>query len=148
MNSGVLALVASLIIGARGRSPRPTLKSEIASADSALFAAFNRRDLTTVMSFFAPDVEFYQDNEGVANYAQTRRDFGQMFRQSALIRRTLIPGSLEVYPVKGYGAIEVGRHRFCHVEGGKEECGTFAFVHVWRRTSRGWQIARVVSYGH
>ena len=59
-----------------------------------------------------------------------------------------MPGSLEVFPIKNYGAMEVGVHRFCHVEQGKEECGTFRFVHVWRRTDRKWQIARVVSYGH
>ena len=27
-------------------------------------------------------------------------------------------------------------------------CGTFKFVHVWRRTANGWQITRAVSYDH
>jgi hypothetical protein len=79
---------------------------------------------------------------------QTEKDFGEMFGQAARIRRELVPGSLEVFPIKNYGAMQVGRHRFCHVENGKEECGTFSFVHVWRRTDRGWQIARAISYGH
>ena len=159
---GVLVL-ATLAVGARAvaqaprseatgerahSSPPPGLQDEIAAADSALFAAFNQRDLTKVMSFFTRDLEFYQDNEGVANYAQTKRDFGQMFGQAAPIRRAVVPGSLEVFPIKNYGAMEVGRHRFCHVEAGKEDCGTFSFVHIWRRTDRGWQIARVISYGH
>jgi len=34
-----------------------------------------------------------------------------MFRQPSTIRRELVPGSLEVYPIKNYGAIEVGSHR-------------------------------------
>ena len=118
------------------------------AAESALFSAFNQRDLTRVMSFFTRDLEFYQDNEGVATYAQTKKDFGQMFGQADRIRRELVPGSLEVFPIKNYGAMQVGRHRFCHVENGKEECGTFSFVHIWRRTDRGWQIARAISYGH
>jgi hypothetical protein len=135
--------------GRRGRaSPPAALTAAIASADSALFAAFNQRDLTKLMSFFTRDLEFYQDNEGVEHYAQTKRDFGQMFGQPAPIRRELVPGSLEIFPIKNYGAMEVGRHRFCHVEGGKEDCGTFSFVHIWRRTGRRWQISRVVSYGH
>lgn len=135
--------------GARERpSPPPSLHDEIAAADSALFGAFNQRDLTKLMSFFTRDLEFYQDNEGVASYAQTKSDFGQMFGQAAPIRRELVPGTLEVFPVKNYGAMEVGRHRFCHVENGSEECGTFSFVHIWRRTDRGWQIARAISYGH
>jgi hypothetical protein len=132
---------------ARTTSP-DSLYSVIASADSALFAAFNRRDLSRLASFFTRDLEFYQDNEGVENYAQTMRDFRQMFGQPAPLHRELVPGSLEVYPIKNYGAMEVGRHRFCHVENGKEDCGTFSFVHIWRRTKAGWRISRVVSYGH
>lgn len=142
-------LIAMLAVGTRvvAQAP-PTLHAEIAAADSALFTAFNQRDLTKVMSFFSRDLEFYQDNEGVASYAQTKKDFGQMFGQPALIRRELVPGSLQVFPVKNYGAMEVAQHRFCHVENGKDECGTFSFVHIWRRTDNGWQIARVISYGH
>jgi len=126
----------------------PDLHSEIAAADSVIFTAFNQRDLTKLRSYFARDLEFYQDNEGVENYAQTMKDFGQMFGQPAPIRRELVLGSLEVYPIKGYGAIEIGRHRFCHVENGKNDCGTFSFVHIWRRTKAGWKISRAVSYGH
>jgi ketosteroid isomerase-like protein len=132
----------------RASRPAAALRDTIVSADSSLFAAFNRGELTKLMSFFARDLEFYQDNEGVENYAQTRADFAHMFAQPARIRRELVPGSLEVFPIKNYGAMEVGRHRFCHVEGGKQDCGTFRFVHIWRRTSQGWQISRVVSYGH
>jgi hypothetical protein len=133
----------------RGAASSPSeLRSAIAAADSSLFAAFNQRDLVAVRSFFARDLEFYQDNEGLENYAQTMRDFGQMFGQATPIRRELVPGSLEVYPIKNYGAMEVGRHRFCHVENGTDNCGTFSFVHIWRQTKAGWKISRVVSYGH
>lgn len=132
-----------------GRASSPSgLHGEIAAADSALFAAFNRRDLPGLRSYFTRDLEFYQDDEGVEHYAQTMKDFGQMFGQAAPMRRELVAGSLEVYPIKDYGAIEVGRHRFCHVENGRDDCGTFSFVHIWRRTKAGWQVSRAVSYGH
>lgn len=134
-------------VSAQRQSP-DSLYFAIAAADSALFTAFNQRDLPKLRSFFARDLEFYQDNEGVENYAQTVRDFGQMFSQPAPIRRELVPGSLEVYPIKNYGAMEVGRHRFCHMENGRDECGTFSFVHIWRRGKTGWKISRVISYGH
>ena len=125
-----------------------SLRVEIAQADSLLFAAFNAGDLERLKSYFAPDLEFYQDNEGVANYAQTIKDFQQMFHQPSRIRRELVSGSLEVYPIKNYGAIEVGSHRFCHEENGRTECGTFKFLHVWRKTGRTWQLSRIVSYAH
>ena len=149
-SAGTSAHVLGPDSSAASRQPTsaPALLGEIARADSVLFAAFNDRDVNRLMSFFTPDVEFYQDNEGVENWTQTKRDFVQMFAQQTPIRRELVPGSLEVFPIRNYGAMEVGRHRFCHVENGQEECGTFSFVHIWRRTTHGWRIARIVSYGH
>ena len=129
------------------RSPSG-LRSEIARMDSALFAAFNARDMGKLKTFFASDLEFYQDNEGVEDYAKTMKDFSEMFGQPSKIRRVLVPGTLEVYPIKNYGAIEVGSHRFCHTENGKVECGTFKFLHVWRKTETTWQLSRIVSYAH
>jgi ketosteroid isomerase-like protein len=125
-----------------------SLHLEIARMDSLVFAAFNAGDLTRLKTFFAPDLEFYQDNEGVENYAQTMKDFEEMFRQPSRIRRELVPGTLEVYPIKSYGAIEVASHRFCHDENGRTECGTFKFLHVWRKTGNAWRLARIVSYAH
>ncbi|MNC99919.1 hypothetical protein D3C83_183680 [compost metagenome] len=53
-----------------------------------------------------------------------------------------------MYPIPGYGAMEVGVHRFCHVENGKEDCGNFKFVHIWQKKDGQWKITRVVSYDH
>jgi len=125
-----------------------SLQDEIARMDSLVFAAFNGGDLTRLKTFFAPDLEFYQDNEGLENYAQTMKDFQQMLHQPSRIRRELVPGTLEVYPIKNYGAIEAGSHQFCHEEDGRHECGTFKFLHVWRKTGNSWQLARIVSYAH
>ena len=71
-----------------------------------------------------------------------------MFGNVPDITRTLVEGTLEIYPIKDYGAIELGVHRFCHTENGKEECGSFKFVHVWRKSGDTWRVSRVISYGH
>jgi hypothetical protein len=71
-----------------------------------------------------------------------------MFGNATDIRRDLVRGSIEVYPIKDYGAIEIGQHRFCHKENAKEECGTFKFAMVWRKSDGLWRISRVLSYGH
>ena len=156
-------LLATLVLGTQGGAQRPIhnvtsvtraaqstldLHSEITAADSALFTAFNQRNLPKFRSYFTRDLEFYQDNEGLALYPQTMKDFEGMFAQGNKIRRELVKGSLEVYPVKNYGAIEIGVHRFCHVEKGKDECGTFKFVHLWQNNGVGWKISRVISYAH
>jgi hypothetical protein len=44
--------------------------------------------------------------------------------------------------------MEIGRHRFCHKENGKDDCGSFGFAMVWRKTGASWKISRVLSYGH
>ena len=84
-----------------------------------MFAAFNDHDIPKLMGYFTPALEFYHDKGGLAGYAQTQQGFTQVSKQSPDIRRELVLGSLEVYPVPGYGAIEVGTHRFCHRENGK-----------------------------
>jgi hypothetical protein len=77
-----------------------------------------------------------------------KEDFVDLFKNVPDLRRELVPGTLEVYPLKGYGAIEVGEHRFCHDEDGKQDCGTMKFSMVWRQTGATWKLSRVLSYAH
>ena len=116
--------------------------------DAALSDAFDSHDINRLKALFTEDLEFYQDNEGLDRYEQTMKDFESLFAQDNKMRRKLVEGSLEVYPIKDYGAIEIGSHQFCHLEKGKDECGTFRFVHLWRRGDGAWKISRVVSYAH
>lgn len=124
------------------------LHAEIASADAEFFAAFNTCDLETMAATFAEDLEFYHDIAGLSDYATTMRATKENCERQLGLNRELIEDSLEVYPIKDYGAIQVGRHTFCHLENGVNDCGTFEFLHIWRRTDEGWRIARVVSYDH
>jgi ketosteroid isomerase-like protein len=147
-----LCAVTFALAQSPGASPTSAQTREpfetISRMDAQLFDAFNAHNLDAVMSMFSDDVEFYQDNDGVSNYAQTKSDFAKMFASIPDIKRELVKGTLEVYPIKDYGAIEIGVHRFCHKENGKEECGSFKFVHIWRKIDNSWKISRVVSYGH
>jgi len=62
-------------------------------------------------------------------------------------RRELVAGSLKVFPIEGFGAIEQGVHRFCQIGSGNCE-GLADFTIVWRYLDGGWQATRVLSYGH
>lgn len=121
---------------------------EIVEMDRALFEAFNNRDLQKQETIFARDIEFFHDQGGVSNYDQLIENTKRLFAQNNGLKRTLVPNSLEVYPIKDYGALEVGEHTFCHVENGQNDCGTFKFVQVWQKRSDGWKLTRVISYGH
>ena len=122
----------------------------ISALDHTVFDAFNHCDakgeLDRHASYFAPDVEFYHDEGGVtwtrrAMIANTAKNVCGHFR------RELVPGSLKVYPIKDFGAIETGVHRFCQFRMDKCE-GIADFTIVWRRQGDKWQITRVLSYGH
>ena len=128
----------------------PELYRTIAQQDSLMFVAFNRHDVATLQTFFAEDLEFYHDKGGLANFQQTMQGFQNLFDQNKTtgLNRQLVPGTLEVYPINGYGAVETYQHRFCHVENGRDDCGTFKNMMVWRLRDGRWQVTRVVSYGH
>lgn len=124
------------------------LYNTIAHMDSVLFNAFNSRDLEKLKTLFTDDLEFFHDIGGLTNYAQNMESFKNLAAQNNDLKRELISGSLEVYPIKEYGAMQIGVHRFCHTEDGKPDCGTFKFVHIWKKVNSGWKISRVVSYDH
>jgi len=124
------------------------LYKEIFRMDSILFNAFNTRDIVKFGSLFTNDLEFFHDKGGLTDYQYTMNFMKDVAKNNNGLRRDLVKGSLEVYPIPGYGAMEIGAHTFCHVENGKQDCGTFKFVHVWQKKDGEWKISRVVSYGH
>jgi hypothetical protein len=127
-----------------------TLYDQIATQDAKLFDAFNARDLQTVAGMFSKELEFYHDKEGVSGYAHNIAVFKKHFTESTKVRRELQDDSLEIYPIKEFGAIEVGVHRFYSTEPGNKErlTATAKFLHVWKNDKGNWQIVRVVSYDH
>lgn len=126
------------------------LTREISALDTTVFDAFNHCSdparLQEHAGHFAPDVEFYHDTGGVtwtrdAMIANTGKYVCGHFT------RELIPGSMKVYPIKDFGALSQGVHRFCQIASGQCE-GLADFVIVWRKQGSEWQITRVLSYGH
>jgi hypothetical protein len=124
------------------------LTLEIARQDSAAFAAFNAGDVEGFMEFFSVDLEFFHDADGVSGYAELSAASRRLASSDNGLRRRMLPESLEVYPVPGYGAIQIARHEFCHWENDAQDCGVFGFTHVWQRRDDRWVMTRVLSYGH
>jgi hypothetical protein len=116
--------------------------------DSLLFAAFNARDLEKMKAYFSIDLEVYQDNTGVRSFEETIAAFQGLFEKDYVLTRELEAGTMEVYPIKDFGAIETGKHTFSHIENGKLEEATFKFVHIWEKKDGGWKITRLITYDH
>lgn len=124
------------------------LDKAIASLDSALFDSYNRCDLEKFSSFFADDVEFYHDQGGVT---LGRQKLSESIKNNICgkVTRELVPGTLQVHYMKGYGAVEMGVHRFHHPgHEDTEGVGEASFIHLWQYKDGAWKITRVISYDH
>lgn len=127
-----------------------SLPETIAALDAAVFEAFNNcsspAQLREHANYFSPEVEFYHDTGGVTWSRQEMLANTEKYA-CGNFRRELVAGTLEVFPIKGFGAIAMGTHRFCQFATG--ECDGIAdFTMVWRKLDDGWIITRVLSYGH
>jgi hypothetical protein len=88
-----------------------TLFRQIAASDSSFFDAYNNCQLATMKSYFTSDVEFYHDQSGLAHLPQLMDALRKNI--CGKVHRDPVPGTLEIYPLKGYGAVATGLHRFC-----------------------------------
>jgi hypothetical protein len=135
---------------ARYSTPAPEeLSRTLASLDVALFDTFNRCDLDKFGTFFIDDVEFYHDKGGLT---RSRKSLVESVRNNICgkVRRELVPETLEVYSIPGYGAVQMGVHRFYELSVGKgdEASGIAKFIHLWQYKDGAWKITRVISYDH
>ncbi|MES1242698.1 MAG: nuclear transport factor 2 family protein [Acidobacteriota bacterium] len=122
----------------------------ISSLDAEMFGAYNTCDLEKLGTFFTEDLEFYHDQTGLDRGRQSLVDAVKK-NICGKVRRELIEGTLEVYPLKNYGAVEIGEHRFCDSRVNKtcgEKSGVAKFVMLWQNTDGVWKITRVISYDH
>jgi hypothetical protein len=122
------------------------LTATITALDTKVFDAYNRCDLVAFASYYVPTVEFYHDKGGATFDRNTVIANTKKYICNK-VRRELITTSLKIHPVKDFGAIEEGEHRFCQTSTGACE-GIAKFVIIWKRSGVKWQITRVLSYGH
>lgn len=145
--AATLAVLALWATGALAQEANRAgrLYEELAAMDRELFdAAFVECDEVKFRSLFTEDAEFYHDRDG-ARYGEEVKQLGSCPRDEG-VKRALVDGSLEVYPIADFGAVQVGRHVFTKAD---EEGATLAqFVHLWKRVDGQWRLARVLSYDH
>lgn len=122
----------------------------LARADSLLFdASFATCDYAKAAAYLEPNVEFYHDKTGFHAGQQVRDDFRRLTANCPAkqgVRRELVPGSLRVYPIKDFGAVQMGEHVFR--EAGNATYTAARFVHLWHNVNGTWRLSRVMSFDH
>jgi hypothetical protein len=128
-----------------------TIKSEeeltraVTALDKQLFDAYNTCNIEKLGTLVVDDLEFYHDKTGLTVGKKPFLDAIKM-NICGKVTRELVPGSLEVYPLHGYGAVEIGVHRFHHP--GDSDVGEAKFVTLWQYKNGAWKVTRVISYDH
>jgi hypothetical protein len=142
-----LAVFSVPLVTLRAQQPvTDPLYQTVAGLDTALFDAYNHCDLAKLGSMVADDLEFYHDQTGLSVGKQSLID-GVKNNICGKVQRELVEGSLEVYPLKGYGAVEIGVHRFHH-PGDPNNVGDAKFVQLWQLKDGNWKLTRVISFNH
>lgn len=148
----LLTAIGNQLLG-QAQTPK-TLFGEIMSVDSLFFHSLNTCDLKGYESFLTEDFELYHDRGGLTKSRDAEMKSMIAFcgeqRKRQKLRRELIGESVEVSPIKNFGAIETGRHRFYLVIDDKTEklIEEAKFTTIWEKQPTGWKLCRVISYDH
>ncbi|MBK9490987.1 MAG: nuclear transport factor 2 family protein [Haliscomenobacter sp.] len=122
------------------------LYETIVKLDSIFFGAYNtcNTNLEKYASFFSENIEFYHDQGGLMTSKQdiidaTKRNI------CGKVTRELVKGSIEVYPIKDFGAIEIGLPNFIIIKTSRYNLKAGRFMVIWENKNNDWKIRRVVS---
>lgn len=120
------------------------LHDKIVKMDSLLFSAYNHCELEIFEQLFDEDIEFYHDQGGLST---SKPDLIAALKKNICgkVTRELITGSIEVYPIPGYGAIQMGWHQFHNKLEPDSKPHPSKFVTIWKQDGDHWKITRVIS---
>jgi len=142
----ILAAAITFNVAAQDKTPSSgnlALYKTIVHMDSVFFNAYNTCDMAKQTEIYADSIEFYHDRGGLMTSKQGILDATKK-NICGKVTREVIPASIEVYPIKNFGAVEMGLHKFHnHVENSVSEGSKF--IIIWRLKDNKWQITRVVS---
>jgi ketosteroid isomerase-like protein len=122
----------------------PTLYDTIVALDARWEDAYNNCKMDVMEQLISEDLEFYHDRGGLMT---SKQKLNEALKNNICgkVKRELKKGSIEVYEISGFGAVEMGMHGFLP-SNSKGPADHYAkFVHVWKRQRGKWQITRVIS---
>jgi hypothetical protein len=136
---------------ADGLNPSSAIYQQVKALDDRIFQAYNTCDLATLADMVDDNLEFYHDKSGLS---LGKSNFIAAIKNNIChkVKRGLVVSTLEVFPLQGYGAIEVGQHTFCNITETpvcKDETnGIGRFFMLWQKQGDHYRLTRVISYDH
>ena len=120
------------------------LHNEILQMDTKYFNAYNTCDMKTQEEMYDENIEFYHDKGGLST---DKKELLKSLKENICnkVTRTLIKGSIEVYPIKNYGAIQIGYHKFFNKQEPTAKSIPSKFIVVWKNEKSNWKMTKVIS---
>lgn len=120
------------------------LYNTIVALDKKFFDAYNTCDLETISDLISEDIEFFHDKGGLST---SKPDIVMALKNNICgkVTRTLINGSIEVYPINGYGAVQMGEHKFFNKLEPDAKSIPSKFITIWKNENGAWKMTRIVS---
>jgi hypothetical protein len=116
----------------------------IVKMDSIYFTAYNNCDMETQAKLYDEDLEFYHDKGGLST---SKKEILESLEKNICgkVTRELVEGSIEVYPIAGFGAVEIGMHKFHNNQEPDAISNPSKFITIWKQVGESWKISRVIS---
>jgi hypothetical protein len=120
------------------------LYDEILEMDEKFFNAYNNCDLETQASIYSDSIEFFHDKGGLMTSKEQIIE-GTKNNICGKVTRELVEGSVEVYPINDYGAVQTGYHKFFNNQEPNAESIPSKFIAIWRNENGIWKMTKVIS---
>ncbi|WP_343485884.1 nuclear transport factor 2 family protein [Allomuricauda sp. d1] len=140
----VLVFIVASIAANAQVSNDSELHKKVVALDKELFDAYNNCDMETQAKLMDEDLEFYHDMGGLST---SKSDVLKSIEENICgkVTRQLVEGSIEVHQIPGFGAVEIGMHRFFNKQEPNATSKASRFITLWRNNGSNWTTTRVIS---
>lgn len=116
----------------------------IVELDDIYFTAYNNCDMKKQSELYAEDLEFYHDKGGLST---SKQEILESIEKNICgkVTRELVEGSIEVHEIPGFGAVQIGMHKFHNSQEPDAISKASKFITIWRNDDENWKISRVIS---
>lgn len=148
MRSVQINLILLLLLGSLGLNaqlaPDSELYKTVLAHDLKYFKAYNECDLKTQANMYHEDLEFYHDMGGLS----TNKD--ELIKSierniCGKVTRELVKEDLEIHEIPGYGAVEIGFHKFHNKQEPDALSKPSRFITIWKKEQNKWFMSRIIS---
>lgn len=120
------------------------LYNTIIEMDHQFFEAYNKCDLKKQSLMLSENIEFFHDKAGLST---SKKEILEAIKNNICgkVTRELIKGSIEVYPIKDYGAVQIGFHKFYNNQEPDAISKASKFIGIWKNENENWQMTKIIS---